>query len=156
MASYPSSTRLAPSRSTNPVAYKFGRGVKSPIRRTPTGGVALSEGEEYVREGLRDLCLTVPLEGVRAFDVRNGVPYGTSLRIYQFESITQIRSLADFEMRRAFAIWETRAVLESVDIQAPDGTSETGLRRVKISGTYRLRSSGVLGSMTFELLMKAR
>jgi phage baseplate assembly protein W len=156
MASYPSSTRTTKARVQGPTAFKYGRGVKYPVQRSTTGGLALSEGGDYVEEGIRHFFDTLVGEGVRAFDVVGGVQYGSHLRRYMFESMTQMKSLADYDVRRGLALWEPRIAVTGVELIVPEGPTTAGVRTAIVSVRYTLRASGTEGSSTFELRMKAR
>jgi phage baseplate assembly protein W len=120
----------------------LGRGVAFPVRKATTGGLLLAEGEELVYQAIMELLDTNVGEGIRAFDVRNGVPYGTRLRRYLFDSMTHVRELAGYEVKRALDVWEPRIHVLGVDVQAPtDAADELGRRRVAIVPHFVFRAT---------------
>lgn len=157
MPTYPTSTRVARAAVDRSLTSKFGGGVKYPIQRSETGGLATVEGVDHVSQSIIHLITTLPNEGVRAFYQRNGVPYGTRIRLYLFESVTQLKALADFEIRRAVAVWEPRAEILEVTVQAPENQyTDDGRRTVRIVPTYRIRATGEMNEAVAVLNMGVR
>lgn len=81
-------------------------------------------------------------EGVRAFDVRDGQPYGTRIRRYLFESVEQVRDPIVYEVRRVLEVWEPRIIVRRVEVDAPeDVTSAMGRRTIRIRMNYMIRAT---------------
>lgn len=122
----------------DPFPNLLGRGVAYPLQRSVTGGFVLVEGEELVRQSILSILSTSI--GERPFMVRSGVPYGTRIKMYQFENVEQIRDLAAFEVRRALEVWEPRISVTYVEV-TDILSGQKDPRYVGISVTYRIRAT---------------
>ena len=81
-------------------AALYGRGVAFPLRLTPEGRLAWSEGEANVRESIRILLLTAQGERLRRPD------FGAGLERFLFEPNTTVTWRAIEEViRRQLARW---------------------------------------------------
>lgn len=133
----------------------YGTGVAFPIQTAPTGGLQTASGEDLVRQAVREFLTTDLGEGIRAFDVKDGVPYGTRLRRYQFESIDVYRDLASYEVARGLGAWEPRIRVSKVDVVAPvDWGDPVGRRTVLVTPHYTLVTTGRPDNATVPFLLK--
>lgn len=120
----------------------LGRGTTFPIQSSETGGLHQSEGDQLVGESVDEILGTDIGEGVRAFDVRDGQPYGTRIRRYLFESVEQVRDPIVYEVRRVLEVWEPRIIVRRVEVDAPeDVTSAMGRRTIRIRMNYMIRAT---------------
>jgi uncharacterized protein len=95
----------------------FGRGIAFPPRIDGTGRVAWSAGEQNVREGIRVVLMTEPLERVRLPE------FGAGLGRFLFEpNVASTRQLIRDRITRALEQWEPRIQVESIVVEpdAPD------------------------------------
>lgn len=133
----------------------LGRGVAFPIQRSPLGGLLVSEGVDRVEESIIEIITTPIGEGVRAFDVRDGVPYGTRLKFYLFESVEQIKELAGYEIPRAIDTWEPRVILRSLQVGAGAVSTDTRERKtVRFAISYTLRATNRTDNLVVPFVMR--
>jgi len=124
------------------MANLLGVGLSFPLQQSETGGILLVRGEDLVKQSIREILLTDAGEGVRAFDIRRGVLYGTRLRRYHFETMQVYRELADYEVKRVLDVWEPRILVTEVQVTAPAHMTDIqGRRTVLIDVRYVLRAT---------------
>lgn len=123
----------------NSVPNLLGRGVKYPLQSSETGGFLMVEGEECVKDSIRSILETGIHE--RPFQVRLGVPFGTRIPYYQFDSVERLQDLVVHEVERALEVWEPRILVLRVElIEYLPGASHDP-RYLGIRVVYRLRAT---------------
>lgn len=133
----------------------LGRGVSFPIQRSQTGGLKQSEGVDKVEESIMEIITTPIGYGVRAFDVRGGVPYGTRLMYYLFESVEQVREVGPYEIRRALEVWEPRIAVRAVQAYAPDVAGDSNAyKTVAFTIGYVLRATNRADNLVVPVMMR--
>lgn len=115
----------------------LGRGLKYPLQFSPNGGLAMVEGDALVHQSIKEILLTVV--GERPFVVRNGVPYGSRIPTYLFQSAEHVRDSIIFEVKRALDTWEPRIIVNYTTVTdvAPSGDRDPRLVRVDVNFRYR-------------------
>lgn len=122
---------------SGPVAFRFtGAGYSVPdppgLSTTPTGALAMVEGDEAIRQALMMLLSTTPGERVMRPD------YGSHLHRLAFApNDLTTAGLAIHYVRQALRRWEPRVEIVHLDA-APDPDDAS---RLLISLTYRVRAS---------------
>lgn len=123
----------------NSIPNLLGRGVKYPLQPSETGGFLMVEGEEGVRDSIRSILETGIHE--RPFQVRLGVPFGTRIPYYQFDSVERLRDLAVHEVHRALEVWEPRITVLRVELVEHVPGASYDPRYLGILVVYRLRAT---------------
>jgi phage baseplate assembly protein W len=122
----------------------FGAGLAFPPRVGADGRLAVSAGEDNVRESMRIILLTEPGERLMRDE------FGGGLRRFLFEPNTvTTRALIRERVARALARWEPRIVVDDVLVEP----GEDDPRLVGVTVLFRLaatRAPGRLG-LTLEL-----
>lgn len=115
---------------------QYGRGLSFPIRVGADGRLAVSAGEQNVRESLCVLLRTARLERVERPD------YGCEARrhLYDTNGLAALRLIQE-ELRRAITAWEPRVALDDVRVVV----NPTDSRAVDVTVAYTLVASGLSG-----------
>lgn len=138
-------------------ANLLGTGLAYPVQRSEVGGLRKVSGEDLVKQSIREILDTPIGEGIRAFDIRNGVPYGTRMGRYLFENVQIIEELANYEIKRALDTWEPRVVCTAVYVTAPaDARDPFGRRTVLLNPQYILRATNRPDNLVVPVLMRTR
>jgi uncharacterized protein len=107
----------------------LGRGLAFPPRIGSDGRIQASEGAQNVREAIRIVLGTEPSERLRLPE------FGAGLGRFLFEPNTSAtgRQIQD-RITRALGDWESRIVLDSVEVEPDPGDPESALATI----VYRL------------------
>jgi hypothetical protein len=128
-------------------AALYGRGIAFPLRLTPEGRLAWSEGEANVRESIRLLLLTAQGERLRRPD------YGAGLERFLFEPNTTTTWRAIEEViRRQLAKWEPRVQVESVQVAADPDDAEAAVAVL----SFTLVATAQAGRMSLSIPVQGR
>jgi uncharacterized protein len=123
----------------------YGQGLSFPPRVGADGRLALSAGEDNVRESIRILLLTEPGERLMREEV------GCGLRRFLFEPNTPTtRALIRERIANALDRWEPRVTVEDVAVE-PDADD---LRVVHINITVRLIATGAVERLGMSLQLE--
>jgi Bacteriophage baseplate protein W len=118
----------------------IGTGVAFPLRVDRRGGVALSSGDEDVREAIGLILATAP--GDRPMRPE----FGCGLHNYVFESIDAYTlGKIEQEIREALDRWEPRAEVLDVDVDLSE--SDDGVLLIDI--TYVLRATNDVRNLVY-------
>lgn len=113
------------------------------------------EGVDLVEQSVREIIYTRAGEGIRAFNIRRGVLYGTRLHRYLFESVDHVRDLVSYEVKRALDVWEPRILVRRVDVSAPaDLSTANGRKTVLIDVQYVLRATNRADNLVVPYAMR--
>ncbi len=128
-------------------AALYGRGVAFPLRLTPEGRLAWSEGEANVRESIRILLLTAQGERLRRPD------YGAGLERFLFEANvpTTWRAIEE-SIRRQLARWEPRVQVEAIQVAADPNDAEAALAEL----SFTLVATAQAGRMSLSIPVQGR
>lgn len=127
----------------DPKAF-LGRGFAFPVAVDATGGVALSEYEEDIREAIRIILDTDPGERVMRPD------FGAGLRALLFEPInTHTLALARHRVEQALVLWEPR--IDSVGVKV-DARPAQGVMTVDIR--YRVRTTNTFYNLVYPFYLQ--
>lgn len=128
-------------------AALYGRGVAFPLRLTPEGRLAWSEGEANVREAIRILLLTAQGERLRRPD------YGAGLERFLFEPNvpTTWRAIEEV-IRRQLARWEPRVQVEAIKVAADPGDPEAAIAEL----SFTLVATAQAGRMSLSIPVQGR
>lgn len=128
-------------------AALYGRGVAFPLRLTPEGRLAWSDGEANVRESIRILLLTAQGERLRRPD------YGAGLERFLFEPNvpTTWRAIEEV-IRRQLAKWEPRVQVESIKVQADPSDPEAATAELN----FTLVATAQAGRMSLSIPVQGR
>ncbi len=106
------------------------------------GNFSYATDDDSVREVIRNILLTRPGERLR----RKAFGAGIIDFIHQNNNVTIRTMMADI-VKKAITQWETRVIVESVDV-SPDNQS---LARVHIVIRYRMRHTRKINQLTLSL-----
>ncbi|MFN3303892.1 MAG: GPW/gp25 family protein [Roseateles sp.] len=128
-------------------AALYGKGLAFPLRLTPEGRLAWSEGEANVRESIRILLLTAQGERLRRPD------FGAGLERFLFEPNTTTTWRAIEEViRRQLAKWEPRVQVEAIRVQADPGDPEAAIAEL----SFTLVATAQPGRMSLSIPVQGR
>lgn len=128
-------------------AALYGRGLAFPLRLTPEGRLAWSEGEANVRESIRILLLTAQGERLRRPD------YGAGLERFLFEpNVPTTWRAIEESIRRQLARWEPRVQVEAIQVAADPNDPEAAL--VELS--FTLVATAQAGRMSLSVPVQGR
>lgn len=128
-------------------AALYGRGLAFPLRLTPEGRLAWSEGEANVRESIRILLLTAQGERMRRPD------YGAGLERFLFEpNVPTTWRAIEESIRRQLARWEPRVQVEAIHVAADPNDPEAAL--VELS--FTLVATAQAGRMSLSVPVQGR
>lgn len=128
-------------------AALYGRGLAFPLRLTPEGRLAWSEGEANVRESIRILLLTAQGERLRRPD------YGAGLERFLFEpNVPTTWRAIEESIRRQLARWEPRVQVEAIHVAADPNDPEAAL--VELS--FTLVATAQAGRMSLSVPVQGR
>jgi uncharacterized protein len=123
----------------------LGQGLSFPPRVGPDGRLALSVGEDNVRDLIRVILMTEPGERLMREN------FGCGLRQYLFEPNTvTTRQRIQTSIEQAIARWEPRVSVDDVSVD-PDSTDP---RRVNINVQFRLVATQGAASVSFTLQLQ--
>lgn len=109
-------------------AALYGRGLAFPLRLTPEGRLAWSDGEANVRESIRLLLLTAQGERLR----RPG--YGAGLERFLFEpNVPTTWRAIEEAIRRQLAQWEPRVQVEALKVAADPADPEAAIAELSFT-----------------------
>jgi len=128
-------------------AALYGRGVAFPLRLTPEGRLAWSDGEANVRESIRILLLTAQGERLRRPD------YGAGLERFLFEQNvpTTWRAIEE-SIRRQLANWEPRVQVEAIQVVADPNDAEAAVATL----SFTLVATAQAGRMSLSIPVQGR
>ncbi|MBI3347826.1 MAG: GPW/gp25 family protein [Burkholderiales bacterium] len=128
-------------------AALYGKGIAFPLRLTPEGRLAWSEGEANVRESIRILLLTAQGERLRRPD------YGAGLERFLFEPNvpTTWRAIEEV-IRRQLARWEPRVQVEAIKVAADPGDPEAATAEL----SFTLVATAQAGRMSLSIPVQGR
>ncbi|TNC93117.1 GPW/gp25 family protein [Thalassolituus sp.] len=106
------------------------------------GQLAWSENDESIRESMLNILLTRPGERLQ----RPAFGAGLSRFIHQPNNETT-RNLIAGVVRKSLTVWETRVIVDGVDVSQVSGS----LAEVHINVRYRLRHNQVPSSLGLRL-----
>lgn len=122
---------------------KIGQGFSLPLRVNASKGLATSSGDERIRESIIAILGVQPGERVMRPE------YGANLRSLVFApNNAATANLAQFHIEDALARWEPRVAVEEVRV---DNSEYEGRGALRVSVAYRLKSSGELQNLEFNL-----
>lgn len=128
-------------------AALYGRGVAFPLRLTPEGRLAWSEGEANVRESIRILLLTAQGERLRRPD------YGAGLERFLFEpNVPTTWRAIEESIRRQLAKWEPRVQVEAIKVQADPSDPEAAIAEL----SFTLVATAQSGRMSLSIPVQGR
>ncbi len=128
-------------------AALYGRGVAFPLRLTPEGRLAWSEGEANVRESIRILLLTAQGERLRRPD------YGAGLERFLFEpNVPTTWRAIEESIRRQLARWEPRVQVEAIQVAAVPNDAEAALAEL----SFTLVATAQAGRMSLSIPVQGR
>jgi len=113
---------------------------------TDDGRMAYTTEDDSVREVIRNILLTRPGERLR----RNNFGAGITRFIHQSNTVTTRTMIANV-VRKAIEQWETRVIVENVEV-IPD---QLELATVHINIRYQMRYSRRLNQLTLSLDLNA-
>ena len=123
----------------------LGQGLSFPPRVGPDGKLAVSAGEDNMRELIRVILMTEAGERLMREN------FGCGLRQYLFEPNTvTTRQRIQNSIEQAIARWEPRVSVDDVAVD-PDDTDP---RRVNINVQFRLVATQGAGSLSFTLQLQ--
>ena len=101
----------------------FGRGPRFPAMfSTATGGVAIREEEEKVKQSIGILLRT------RVGEVGFVPDFGSKLNTLVFEPNDEVlKDLAELYIREALEVWERRVVIKGVEVERGDRNNENSM-----------------------------
>ena len=106
----------------------LGRGIHFPPTITANGRWAWSSGAENVRQSIRIVLRTEPMQRLMLKE------FGTALRQFLFrENTAAIHGLIEETITRALQRWETRIKVNSVEVRADPRDPETALITLRYS-----------------------
>lgn len=101
-----------------------------------------------LRSSVRAIVMTDPSE--RPFRIKNGVPFGTKVRRFLFNSDDAAIAASGYEIRKALAVWEPRIRVRSVDVTiTPPVPGQR--KKLNIRITYIIVSSNRIDDTTLSL-----
>jgi hypothetical protein len=117
----------------------LGSGWAFPVSLDATGGVALVEGEEDVRQSIRIILSTNLGERIR-------MDFGSGINAFVFEPIsTTTLTLLRSRVEEALVRWEPRITVERVEASLPDRS----IGRVDVSIDYRVRETNTFYNLVY-------
>jgi uncharacterized protein len=121
----------------------LGRGWRFPIRTTSGGGIAMSEGEEKVRQSIEIILATSPGEFSMSPD------FGCGVHDLVFEANTEaLHGLATQRVRDALVRNEPR--IDVLDVRARSGGDDSEL---VIEVDYRLRANNAVFNLVYPFFL---
>ncbi len=128
-------------------AALYGRGIAFPLRLTPEGRLAWSEGEANVRESIRILLLTAQGERLRRPD------YGAGLERFLFEpNVPTTWRAIEESIRRQLAKWEPRVQVEAIKVAADPNDPEAAIAELR----FTLVATAQAGRMSLSVPVQGR
>lgn len=128
-------------------AALYGRGLAFPLRLSPEGRLAWSEGEANVRESIRILLLTAQGERLR----RPG--YGAGLERFLFEpNVPTTWRAIEESIRRQLAKWEPRVQVEALKVAADPADPEAAIAEL----SFTLVATAQAGRMSLSIPVQGR
>ena len=128
-------------------AALYGRGVAFPLRLTPEGRLAWSDGEANVRESIRILLLTAQGERLRRPD------YGAGLERFLFEpNVPTTWRAIEESIRRQLANWEPRVQVEAIQVVADPNDAEAAVATL----SFTLVATSQAGRMSLSIPVQGR
>ena len=122
----------------------LGSGWAFPVTLDATGGVAMVEGEEDVRQSIRIILGTNLGERIR-------MDFGSSIKAFVFEPIsTTTLTLLRSRVEEALVRWEPRINVERVEAALP----ERSAGRVDISIDYRVRETNTFYNLVYPFYLE--
>lgn len=128
-------------------AALYGRGIAFPLRLTPEGRLAWSQGETNVRESIRILLLTAQGERLRRSD------YGAGLERFLFEpNVPTTWRAIEETIRRQLAKWEPRVQVEAIKVTADPNDLEAAIAEL----SFTLVATAQAGRMSLSIPVQGR
>ncbi|MBL8276104.1 MAG: GPW/gp25 family protein [Pelomonas sp.] len=128
-------------------AALYGRGLAFPLRLSPEGRLAWSEGEANVRESIRILLLTAQGERLRRTD------YGAGLERFLFEpNVPTTWRAIEESIRRQLAKWEPRVQVEALKVAADPADPEAAIAEL----SFTLVATAQAGRMSLSIPVQGR
>ena len=128
-------------------AALYGRGIAFPLRLTPEGRLAWSQGEANVRESIRILLLTAQGERLRRPD------YGAGLERFLFEpNVPTTWRAIEETIRRQLAKWEPRVQIEAIKVTADPNDLEGAIAEL----SFILVATAQAGRMSLSIPVQGR
>jgi phage baseplate assembly protein W len=125
----------------------FGRGVGFPLRLTPEGRLAWSEGEGNVRESIRLILLTAQGERLRRPD------FGAGLERFLFEpNVLGTWRQIEEVIRRQLARFEPRVQVETVRVAGDPNDPEAAIAEL----SFTLVATAQAGRMSLSIPVQGR
>jgi phage baseplate assembly protein W len=125
----------------------FGRGVGFPLRLTPEGRLAWSEGEGNVRESIRLILLTAQGERLRRPD------FGAGLERFLFEpNVLGTWRQIEEVIRRQLARFEPRVQVETVRVVGDPNDPEAAIAEL----SFTLVATAQAGRMSLSIPVQGR
>jgi uncharacterized protein len=121
----------------------LGRGWRFPVRITSTGGIALSDGEEKVRQSIEIILATSPGEYPMSPD------FGCGVHDLVLEANTEaLHGLATQRVRDALVRNEPR--IDVLDVRARSGSDDAQLI---VEVDYRLRANNAVFNLVYPFFL---
>jgi hypothetical protein len=123
----------------------LGRGLGFPVAvDAATGGIALVEYEEDIRQAIRIILDTEPGERVMRPD------FGAGLRALVFEPInTHTMALARYRVEQALTLWEPR--IDSIAVKV---TAQPARGLLQIEVRYRVRTTNTFYNLVYPFYLQ--
>ena len=124
----------------------LGTGWKFPVRVDPRGALALSSGEEDIREAIWLILATS--RGERQMEPA----FGSGLQDRVFEPINAtLRGAIAHQAREALAEWEPR--IDVLEVRVDDDPDDENRLLVRVD--YRIRSTDAFNNLVYPLYVAA-
>ena len=121
----------------------LGRGWRFPIRVTPAGGIAMSEGEEKVRQSIEIILATSPGEFAMTPE------FGCGVHDLVLEANTEaLHGLATQRVRDALVAGEPR--IDVLDVRARSGADDAQLI---VEVDYRVRANNAVFNLVYPFFL---
>jgi phage baseplate assembly protein W len=121
----------------------LGRGWRFPIRATPAGGIAMSEGEEKVRQSIEIILATSPGEFAMS------PAFGCGVHDLVLEANTEaLHGLATQRVRDALVANESR--IDVLDVRARSGSDDAQLI---VEVDYRVRANNAVFNLVYPFFL---
>ncbi len=125
----------------------LGKGLKFPVQPDGRGGLAMSAGEEDVKEAIVTILATAPGERVMRPE------FGCGLRDYVFEAVdSAVLGLVQTTVREALVRWEPRIEVADVTVKAEEDAERR--LRLMIDIAYRVRTTNTRSNLVYPFYLR--
>ena len=116
----------------------LGRGLRYPVQFSLSGGIALVDSDDLVKQSIKEILLTAM--GERPFTVRGGFPFGSRIPSYLFKNAEEVRDNIGYEIKRALTLWEPRVIVNFTEVTDINDQGRPDPRFVRVLVNYRYRA----------------